>query len=350
MVASGKGKGGKVAADFEKMIHEARDRKKNEALAAKIFGRSSTPTSKQAPTAAGSLASRAGVKKQRATPPKGPRQSAGNINGEWTHDLHEAPPRGPRASTAAAGSLASRITNPNAPPTGPAANRRQQRRAAQVAQALIRTELQSPRQSHQQQQQQQRQQQQQQLRPPQQTSFTNGAVPPTGPKAMTGAFNKGLTIRGLAGPFVVMAQNFAPGTTAADIESAMSPVGGLVTSCRLVKHHPIVIAEVVFESKEGADNVIATFNNQTADGRVLNVYPKVGNTPTAATPTRQSPEAEVVDGRYGFEPMETDYGNGKQPPTGPAAGVGGGLYSDRIVQTNRWGRGFSRGAGGLNRR
>lgn len=80
---------------------------------------------------------------------------------------------------------------------------------------------------------------------------------------MTGAFNKGLTIRGLAGPFVVMAQNFAPGTTAADIESAMSPVGGLVTSCRLIKHHPIVIAEIVFESKEGADNVIATFNNQT---------------------------------------------------------------------------------------
>ena len=77
------------------------------------------------------------------------------------------------------------------------------------------------------------------------------------------AFNKGMTIRGLAGPFVVMAQNFAPGTTAADIESAMTPVGGIVTSCRVLKQHPIVIAEIVFESKEGADNVIATFNNQT---------------------------------------------------------------------------------------
>ena len=43
----------------------ARDRKKNEVLAAKIFGkdrRSSTPASKPA-TGAGSLASRAGVKK-----------------------------------------------------------------------------------------------------------------------------------------------------------------------------------------------------------------------------------------------------------------------------------------------
>lgn len=72
-----------------------------------------------------------------------------------------------------------------------------------------------------------------------------------------------MTIRGLAGPFVVMAQNFAPGTTAADIESAVTPVGGLVQSCRLLKTEPIVIAEIVFESKEGADNVIATFNNQT---------------------------------------------------------------------------------------
>ena len=79
----------------------------------------------------------------------------------------------------------------------------------------------------------------------------------------TSTFNKGITIRGLAGPFVVMAQNFAPGTTAADIESAVTPVGGIVTSCRVVKQHPLVIAEIVFESKEGADNVIATFNNQT---------------------------------------------------------------------------------------
>lgn len=60
-----------------------------------------------------------------------------------------------------------------------------------------------------------------------------------------------------------MAQNFAPGTTAADIESAMTPIGGLISSCRLVKTHPIVIAEVVFENKEGADRVINTFHNQT---------------------------------------------------------------------------------------
>ncbi|KAL2020347.1 hypothetical protein VTK56DRAFT_8476 [Thermocarpiscus australiensis] len=344
--------GGKVAADFEKIIQEARDRKRNEALAAKIFGkdrRASTPT-KTAP-GAGSLASRAGVKKQRSVSANRPRRSTGNADGEWTHDLHAAPARAPQASGSGAGSLASRITDPNAPPTGPAGNRqRQKRRAAQVAQALIRSELQQSA-----------------------NAATNGpaiaaatgngrTAPAAAPAGPATAFNKGMTIRGLAGPFVVMAQNFAPGTTAADIESAMTPVGGIITSCRLVKQHPIVIAEIVFESREGAENVIATFNNQTADGRVLSVYPKVGNTPSVPTrPPLGRPDNDVVvDGSWGFEdPMETDNyrynGTGRQPPTGPAAGVGApaaataaggsGLYSDSLVGTNRWGRGLRGRAG-----
>ena len=120
---------------------------------------------------------------------------------------------------------------------------RTQRRAAQVAHALTRIELRP-----------------QGNRLPQPSSDlgklagSNGAG--NGPK-------RGMSIRGLAGPFVVTAQNFAPGTTAADIESAMTPIGGLITSCRLLKTNPIVIAEIVFENKEGADNVIATFDNQT---------------------------------------------------------------------------------------
>ncbi|KAK7711333.1 hypothetical protein SLS64_005356 [Diaporthe eres] len=68
--------------------------------------------------------------------------------------------------------------------------------------------------------------------------------------------NTGITIRGLAGPFVVIAQNLAPGTTAGDLESAMMPVGGLVSKCRIIKTHPIVIAEIEFQTKEGADRVI----------------------------------------------------------------------------------------------
>lgn len=73
----------------------------------------------------------------------------------------------------------------------------------------------------------------------------------------------GLTIRGLAGPFSVMAQNFAPGTTAADIESAMTPVGGEMVSCDIVKTKPIMLVEMVFVSREGGERVIETFNNKT---------------------------------------------------------------------------------------
>jgi hypothetical protein len=71
-----------------------------------------------------------------------------------------------------------------------------------------------------------------------------------------------LSIRGLAGPYVVMAKNFALGTTVADIESAMTPVGGVTLGCRIIAERPNVIAEIVFETKEGADNVVETFNNQ----------------------------------------------------------------------------------------
>lgn len=84
-----------------------------------------------------------------------------------------------------------------------------------------------------------------------------GAAPaPSAPVA------NGMTIRGLAGPYVLLAQNFAPGTTAADIESAMTLVGGLILKCRILKTHPITIAEIEFETKEGADRVIESFNNQ----------------------------------------------------------------------------------------
>jgi hypothetical protein len=74
--------------------------------------------------------------------------------------------------------------------------------------------------------------------------------------------SKGISIKGLAGPYIVMAKNFAQGTTADDIESAMTPVGGVCLSCRIITERPNVIAEIIFESKEGADNVVSTFNNQ----------------------------------------------------------------------------------------
>lgn len=78
------------------------------------------------------------------------------------------------------------------------------------------------------------------------------------PKAGTG-----LSIRGIAGPTTVQAQNFAPGTTAADIESAMTPIGGKILKCIVVATRPNVIAEIVFENRDGANCIIDTFHNQT---------------------------------------------------------------------------------------
>lgn len=71
-----------------------------------------------------------------------------------------------------------------------------------------------------------------------------------------------ISIRGLAGPCVVMGSNFAPGTTAADIESAMLPSGGEMQSCKIVSYSPILVAEMVFAERANAENVIATFNNK----------------------------------------------------------------------------------------
>jgi len=85
------------------------------------------------------------------------------------------------------------------------------------------------------------------------------------PRAQPKPQSKGqMSIRGMAnpGPFVVIASNFAIGTTAADIEAAMAPVGGEISSCYLLSAKPNVMAEVVFVNREGAENVVATFNNQ----------------------------------------------------------------------------------------
>lgn len=103
-----------------------------------------------------------------------------------------------------------------------------------------------------------------------------------------------LSIRGAAGPYCVIASNFAPGTTAADIESVMAPIGGEMLGCKIISSTPTVIVEMVFVDRSGADNVIAMFNNKKvrtqsnptarnpspsltpvqADGRMLYVYMK----------------------------------------------------------------------------
>ena len=71
-----------------------------------------------------------------------------------------------------------------------------------------------------------------------------------------------ISIRGIAGPYIVIGSNFAPGTTAADIESAMMPVGGEMQSCKILTAAPTVMAEMIFADKENAELVINTFNNK----------------------------------------------------------------------------------------
>ncbi|KAK2069278.1 hypothetical protein P8C59_003871 [Phyllachora maydis] len=339
---------GKVATDFQKIIENGRERKHAAVLATKIFGtrnrRASAPLKT---TFGGSLASRAGVQKRVGSTATGPRgrhgPGAGNVDGEWTHDLHSphSAPSTPRGESGRnfhqshrnqngaphSSSLAARITGSNP------------KRAAQVGRGLdgmngIPTEPAAAR-----------------------------ATPRQDARA---SFNTGLTIRGLAGPYVVVAQNFVPGTTAGDIETAFGPHGGEIISCRLVKTHPILVAEIVFRSKEGADRVIATFDNQTADGRVLQVSYKAGGyspyveTRSAAT-TNTRNNGNVVDGSNGFDDaMETDtrYTNDSNrttngndsswdPPRQPrGGGGGGGLYSDSMVKsTERGGQGYEHGHG-----
>jgi hypothetical protein len=82
------------------------------------------------------------------------------------------------------------------------------------------------------------------------------------PLAFFAADDVEISIRGAAGPYCVVASNFAPGTTAADIESVMAPVGGEMAACKLVSAMPTVIAEMLFLDKVGADNVINMFNGK----------------------------------------------------------------------------------------
>ena len=65
----------------------------------------------------------------------------------------------------------------------------------------------------------------------------------------------------------MIASNFAPGTTAADIESVMRSVSGELQFCRLIAAQPTVIAEMGFSDAGDADKVIETFNNKRVSMR-----------------------------------------------------------------------------------
>ncbi|KAK2811699.1 hypothetical protein FQN50_002045 [Emmonsiellopsis sp. PD_5] len=186
----------------------------------------------------------------------------------------------------------------------------------------------------------------------------------------------GFSIKGSApGPCVVIGSNFAPGTTAADIESALEPVGGPMVSCKIVSTHPSVVAEMIFEERSGAEAVVARFNNQKADGRILNIriepnaqIPPHLTAPKAPRHMQQQPppspfdnsreqadrerrehrraDPQIQDGRYGFADGRQDLydnnsasggrdrrGAGRWGGSGSGRGQNEdkGLYSDQMI-------------------
>ncbi|KAI4943916.1 hypothetical protein J4E91_009063 [Alternaria rosae] len=277
-----------TTASFESFVKQTREKKKNEALAQQFLGASSRGRKANAPGAGGrarvesekpSLLSRinggAGVQKRSASA-----KPAGNVDGKWQHDLHK-------------------LNNPR----GAANNRNNLARTASASQVERNSK-----------------------------AYTKFA-PVLGRGAPTRSNDAapGISIRGAAtgGPCTVIASNFAPGTTAADIEAVMTPIGGETLGCRLLSSSPTVMVELQFVSREGAENVIATFNNQKADGRLLYVYMK--DVP-ASTHVARAPPARLTqsmddmdidtgagaragsfqDGRYGFNDASR-----KEPPRGP---------------------------------
>ena len=193
-----------------------RQRKKNEALAEEIFGRgrkSATGNNVRKPPAP-SLASRVGIAKVCQTlwsirslltiikasqrSNSNTPRSKGNVEGPWGHDLHETDTKAKNTRQAKENPMARNFKK---------------------------------------------------------DLLFNAATGRNG-------VDSEITIRGKAGPYVVIGSNFAPGTTAADIESALLPVGGDMQSCRIVTASPTVMAEMVFAEKQNAEAVIETFNNK----------------------------------------------------------------------------------------
>jgi len=91
----------------------------------------------------------------------------------------------------------------------------------------------------------------------------NGNVIAQSRSAISGnSRNNNLSIKGASGPFIVVGSNFAPGTTAADIQSALEPATGPMLSCRIIASSPSVMAEFAYADKSAAELVVANYHNQ----------------------------------------------------------------------------------------
>ncbi|KAI9695265.1 MAG: hypothetical protein M1820_008784 [Bogoriella megaspora] len=276
---------------FDQIILESRKKKQNEALADQILGRGRKTGATTAgpslgrhvhvPTGpASTLASRAGIMKVRITNSdskynadfSAQRSSSANItrtsNGKWQHDLHQANPPRARVQQLQRSQSSSRMDRGNRLFAG------------------IQSEL----------------------------SKENGD---SQANIVNRTRDGDLHIKGAAGPYTVVGSNFAPGTTAADIESVMVPIGGEIVSCKLICATPTVMVEMHFADKQGAEKVISTFNNKKADGRLLHVYMKQGG-PSPPARKEQAPRQDRAP--VGNEDsMDLDDARPTNVPTGPAS-------------------------------
>jgi hypothetical protein len=209
------------SASFANFLQGAREKKKNEALAQQFLGArgrtSSTPGAgsgaksrnapekPEKPTLLSRISGGAGIQKRSSSA-----KPAGNIDGKWQHDLHKVNNPGKTA-------------RPDRPASASQIDRNN-RTYNKFQSSLSRN-----------------------------ANVRNDDAP---------GFNIKGVASGGAGPFTVIASNFAPGTTAADIEAVMAPHGGETLGCRLLTSSPTVMVELQFANRDGAENVIATFNNQ----------------------------------------------------------------------------------------
>ncbi|KAL6238669.1 hypothetical protein BDW75DRAFT_200691 [Aspergillus navahoensis] len=133
---------------------------------------------------------------------------------------------------------------------------------------------------------------------------------------------RGINIKGASSaPPVVIGSNFAPGTTAADIQSAIEPVSGKIISCWITSQKPTVTAEITFAEASSAEKAVANFHNQRADGRILSFQllqrdafsrpittgSSFDNQREQADPNRRAErtaDPAVQDGRYGFNEQD----------------------------------------------
>ncbi|KAL8776437.1 MAG: hypothetical protein Q9213_008271 [Squamulea squamosa] len=146
------------------------------------------------------------------------------------------------------------------------------------------------------------------------------------PRGVDGIVGNGAHYKQQPATYTVIASNFAPETTAADIMAATEALldeNGKMQDCKIISERPTVVAEMVFVEKIRAESVIDAFNGQMADGRLLHVYFKPSDTstqPEAPHKDMDSPQSEE-DAVGGASLIE------QQPPSPILRGRGRNRYA-----------------------